>query len=73
VTFHEEVAFKKSRELQQESKAVQPTSPFSESEEANGQREEPHKGPSDDPLEPTGELERTPEEPPAKRKPVWLK
>jgi hypothetical protein len=37
------------------------------------QREEPHEGPSDEPLEPTRELERTLEEPPYKRKPGWLK
>jgi hypothetical protein len=35
VTFHEEVAFKKSRELQQDSKVVQPTSPSSENEESD--------------------------------------
>jgi hypothetical protein len=35
VTFHEEAAFKKSRELQQESKALQPASPSSESEESD--------------------------------------
>jgi hypothetical protein len=35
VTFHEEVAFKKSRELQQELEAVQPASPSSESEEVD--------------------------------------
>jgi hypothetical protein len=34
VTFHEEAAFKKSRELQKESKAVQPTSPSYENEES---------------------------------------
>jgi hypothetical protein len=73
VTFHEEVAFKKSKELQQESEVVQPASPSSESEEADDQREEPHEGPSDEPLEPVEELERTLEEPLAKRKPVWLK
>jgi hypothetical protein len=73
VTFHEEVTFKKSRELQQESEAVQPTSPSSENEESDDLREEPHEGPSDEPLEPVEELERTLEEPPAKRKPGWLK
>jgi transposase InsO family protein len=73
VTFHEEVAFKKSRELQQDSEAIRPTSPSSESEESDVQREEPHEGPSDEPLEPVEELERTLEEPPAKRKPEWLK
>jgi hypothetical protein len=35
VNFHEEAAFKKSRELQQDSEAVQPTSPSSENEESN--------------------------------------
>jgi hypothetical protein len=69
VTFHEEAAFKKSRELQQESEAVKPASPCFESEEADDQREEPHEGPSDEPLEPAEELERTLEESPAKRKP----
>jgi hypothetical protein len=39
VTFHEEVAFKKSRELQQESKAVKPASPSSENEDSDDQRE----------------------------------
>jgi hypothetical protein len=34
VTFHEEAASNKSRELQQESKAVQPASPSSENEES---------------------------------------
>ena len=51
MTFHEEVAFNKSRELQQESEAVQPSSPSSENEESDDQREEPHEGPSNDPLE----------------------
>ena len=37
------------------------------------QREEPHEGPSDEPLELAKTLERSLEEPPAKRKPVWLK
>jgi hypothetical protein len=73
VTFHEEAAFKKSRELQQDSEVVQPASPSSESEEEDDQRDEPHEGPSDEPLEPAEELERTLEEPPTKRKPGWLK
>jgi hypothetical protein len=73
VTFHEVVAFKKSRELQQESKVVQPTSPSSENEESDDQREEPCEGPSNEPLEPIEVLEGTLEEPPAKRKPGWLK
>jgi hypothetical protein len=73
VTFHEEATFKKSRELQQDSEAVQPASPSSENEESDDQREEPHEGPSNEPLEPTEVLERTLEEPPAKRKPGWLK
>ena len=34
VTFHEEAAFKKSRELKKESKAVQPTSPSYENEDS---------------------------------------
>jgi hypothetical protein len=45
VTFHEEAASKKSRELQQESKAVQPTPPSSKNEESDDQREKPHEGP----------------------------
>jgi hypothetical protein len=69
VTFHEESAFKKSRELQQESETVQPASPSSENEESNDQREEPREGPSNEPLEPVEVLERTLEEPPSKRKP----
>ena len=35
VTFHEEAAFKKSRELQQETEADQPTSPLSENVDSN--------------------------------------
>jgi hypothetical protein len=73
VTFHEEAAFKKSRELQQESETVQPASPSSENEESYDQREEPHEGPINEPLEPNEVLETTLEEPPAKRKPGWLK
>jgi hypothetical protein len=73
VTFHEEATFKKSRELQQESEAVQRTSPSSENEESDVQREEPHEGPSDEPLKPAKELERTLEEPPTKRKLGWIK
>jgi hypothetical protein len=53
VTFHEESTFNKSRELQQDSEAVQPTSPSSENEESSNQREEPHEGPSNEALEPT--------------------
>jgi hypothetical protein len=73
VTFHEEVTFKKSRELQQESEAVQPAPPSSENEESDDQREEPREWPSNDPLEPIEVLERTLEEPPAKRKPRQIK
>jgi hypothetical protein len=73
VTFHEEVAFKKSRELQQESEAVHPTSPSSENEEPDDQRREPREGPSNEPLEPSELLERTLKEPPPKRKLGWLK
>jgi hypothetical protein len=69
VNFHEEVAFKKSRELQQESEVVHPASPSSENEESDDHREEPREGPSNDPLEPTELLERTLEEPLAKRSP----
>jgi hypothetical protein len=73
VTFHEEATFKKSRELQQESEAVQPASPSSENEELDDQREEPREGPSNEPLEPVEVLEINLEEPLAKRKPGWLK
>jgi hypothetical protein len=73
VTFHEEATFKKSRELQQESKAVQFASPSSKNEESDDQREEPHEGPSDEPLEPVEDLERALEKTPAKRKLGWLK
>jgi hypothetical protein len=73
VTFHEEAAFKKSRELQHESETVQPASPSSENEERDDQREEPREGPSNEPLEPVEVLERNLEEPPTKRKPGWLK
>ena len=44
VTFHEEAAFNKSRELQQESEAVHPASPSFENEESNDHRKEPHEG-----------------------------
>jgi hypothetical protein len=47
VIFHDEVAFKKSRELQQELEAVQSASPSSENEGLDDQREKPHEGPSD--------------------------
>jgi hypothetical protein len=73
VTFHEEAAFKKSRELQRESKAIHPASPSFENEESNDQREEPHEGSSNEPIEPIEVLEITLEEPPAKRKSGWLK
>jgi hypothetical protein len=59
VTFHEEATFKKSKELQQESEAVQPATPSSENEESDDQREEPHEGPSNEPLEPSEVLGRT--------------
>jgi hypothetical protein len=73
VNFHEEAAFKKSRELQQDSKVVQPGSPSSKNEESDDQREEPREGPSNEPLEPIEVLEITLEEPPVKRKPGWIK
>jgi hypothetical protein len=73
VTFYEEATFKKSRELQQESKAVQITSPSSKNEEPDDQREEPREGPSNEPLEAAEVLKRNFEEPPAKKKPGWLK
>ena len=73
MTFHEEAPFKKSRELQQESEAVQLASPSFENEQLDDQREEPHEGPINEPLEPVEELERTLEEPLTKRKPGWLK
>jgi hypothetical protein len=73
VTFHEESTFKKSIELQQDLEAVQPASPSSESEESDVQREEPHERPSYESIEPAKELERTLEEPLAKKKPGWLK
>jgi hypothetical protein len=49
VDFHEEVAFKKSREIQQELEAVQLASPSFENDESDDQREEPHEGPSNEP------------------------
>jgi hypothetical protein len=73
VTFHEEATFNKSRELQEDSEAVQPTSPSSKNEESDDQREEPREGPSNEPLEPTKVLEITLKENLAKRKPGWLK
>jgi hypothetical protein len=73
VNFHEEATFNKSRELQWDSEAVQSASPSSENEEPDDQREEHREGPSNEPLEPVDVLERTLEEPPAKRKPGWLK
>ena len=59
MNFHEEATFKKSRELQQESEAIHPASPSSKNEESDDQREEPYEGPSNEPLEPAKELERT--------------
>ena len=50
MNFHEEAAFNKSRELQQESEVVHPASPSSKNEESDNQREEPHEGPSNEPL-----------------------
>jgi hypothetical protein len=50
VTFHDEVEFKTSIELQQESEAVQPASPSSKNEEPYDQREEPHEGKNNEPL-----------------------
>jgi hypothetical protein len=50
VTFHEKATFKKSRELQHESEALQIASPSSENEELDDQREEPREGPSNAPL-----------------------
>jgi hypothetical protein len=50
VTFHEEATFKKFRELQQDSEAVQPATPSSENEDSYDQREEPREGPSNEPL-----------------------
>jgi hypothetical protein len=73
VTFHKEATFKKSKEIQQDSEAVQPASPSSENEELDDQREEPCEGPSNEPLEPVEVLEINLEEPSAKRKPGWLK
>jgi hypothetical protein len=73
VTFHEEATFTKYKELQRDLEVVQPTSPSSENEESNDQREEPHEGPSNEPLEPAKVLEITLEEPPTKRKLGWLK
>jgi hypothetical protein len=73
VNFHEEATFKKSRELQQESEAVQPASPSSKNEDSDDHREEPREGLSNEPLELVEVLERTLEEPRAKRKPGWLK
>jgi hypothetical protein len=52
VNFHEKSSFKKSRELQQKSEAVQPMSPSFENEESTDKREEPHEGPCNEPLEP---------------------
>jgi hypothetical protein len=73
VTFHKEATFKKSREIQQESEAVQPASPSSENEESDDHREEPHQVPSDETLEHVEELEINLEDPPSKRKPTWIK
>jgi hypothetical protein len=73
VTFHEGAAFNKSRELQQDSEVVQRASPSFENEETDDQRDEPNKGPSNEPLETVEVLKRTIEEPQAKRKPGWLK
>ena len=44
MNFHEEATFKKTRELQQDSEAVQLASPSSENEELDDHREELHEG-----------------------------
>jgi hypothetical protein len=73
VNFHEESTFNKSREIQQESEAVQLASSSSENEDLYDQREEPREGPSKKTLEISEVLEITLEEPPSKRNPGWLK
>jgi len=72
VTFHEEVVFKRSRELQSDD---EPDSPSAETSGSDFQREESHDDPRDQDvvLEPAEELERSLEEPPFKRRPAWFK
>lgn len=69
VTFHKEVAFRKSKELPLDSDS-EPTSPKVGSPSSSSQREENE---DDLSLEPIETLERSLEEPPTKRRPGWLK
>ena len=72
VTFHEEVVFKRSRELHIDDELDSPSSKTSSSD---FQREEGHDDPMDrdSVLEPAEVLERSLEEPPIKRRPTWFK
>ena len=69
VTFHEEAAFRKSKELSLDSDS-KPTSPKVGSPSSSSEREENEDVLS---LEPTETLERSLEEPPTKRRSGWLK
>lgn len=72
VTFHEEATFRKSKELQLETKN-EATSPSAESSGSGSQRERNQDHPMDHELslEPTEVLEKSLEEAPVKRKPSW--
>ena len=75
VTFHEEAALRKSKELQLEIEAER-ASPLTKISDFDSQREKKnHDDPMDyiTPLERTEKLERSLEDPPAKRKPAWFK
>lgn len=77
VTFHEEETFRRSRELQDDSELEKPKAPAAEnlvpeSSSPAIQREEEHDE-TIDPLEPTEIMERSLDEPHAKRRPTWFK
>jgi hypothetical protein len=75
VTFHEEVVFKRSRELHIYDETKEPDSPTSETSNYDFQREENHDDPMDQdiPLELVEVFERSLEEPLIKRRPAWFK
>ena len=68
VTFHEEVVFKRSRDLQIDDK---PDSPSAETSGTNFQTEKSHD--QDAVLEPVKVLKRSLEDPLIKRRPAWFK
>ena len=74
VAFHEEAALRKSKELQLETE-TKPTSPLIEILDFDSQREDNYDDSMDriTRLKPAENLERSLEDPPAKRKPTWFK